>query len=804
VAALKTYPLLLHFSTHIAQDPGDPLLNAWILAWDYRALTTDPWNLFNANTFYPAEHALTFSEHLLGVLPIFAPPYLLTGNPIFAYNTVFFLSFALSGIAMFLLAHYWTRNFWASLIAGCLFALAPVRFGQLGHLQLLNLYWAPLAFLFLERFLRRKRWRDLAGCAIFYWLQILSSVYLGWCTTIAVALYALYSMFFIDRSLRSRALLPQYVAFAACSLLILLPIHLPYFRVEQQWGAARSLRDCVFYSADLLFSPLSVPPLLNDLYVALLRFASASDAAHEKWLFPGLVPPLLVALGSFARSRSPACDKIKHLRWVFGLIAVTSFVLALGPFLLLLGRNTHIPLPYLVLYHALPGFKAMRVPARFGLMVVLATSMLAALGFLKVCAYLGKCPGLRRLASPVRQAMLTGVILGLFGLELGFKPLPLVKIQTGHEIPAVYQWLASKNLNGPIVELPFGLWEDYQYTYFSAYHWLPIVNGSSGFFPPSYLQITSEIKALPSRKAVEYLSALGVKGLVVHTDRLAPHEALKWRQPILHTDGLEKVIAFGSDVVYKIISPVEATYQLNVEFVGPDRLPVGTELNLGASVKTIDHRFWIHPRPLGQTRAVVEWQEQGSARAIVEKKKFVLPVVLGAGNVLPLHLPVRTPTSPGRYLLRLRFPTLDVAPASMVVDLTPGAFLTSLNAPHLLSAAYTLEDIQTYVLPSEPLEAVLRVANTGGAVWLARARNGRGEVHLRWRWFKADQEIPRLSGRQGLPYDVFSGQTYEFKTRIPTPSEPGEYTLELGLVSKSVTWFSDRSVEPVKVAIRVH
>src|SRR5262249_15470001 len=149
---------------------------------------------------------------------------------------------------------------------------------------------------------------------------IFSSIYLGWYTTIAVALYALYSMFFIDRTLRSRALLPQYAAFAACSLLILLPIHLPYFRVAQQWGAARSLQDSVFYSADLLFSPLSVPPLLNGFYVSLLRFASFSDAAHEKWLFPGLVLPLLVALGSFARSRSLACDKSKHMWRIFGLI----------------------------------------------------------------------------------------------------------------------------------------------------------------------------------------------------------------------------------------------------------------------------------------------------------------------------------------------------------------------------------------------------------------------------------------------------------------------------------------------------
>jgi len=68
----KTYPLIVHLTTHIPSDPGDPLLNVWILAWDFHALTTNPASLFNANIFYPVENTLAFSEHMLGVLPISA------------------------------------------------------------------------------------------------------------------------------------------------------------------------------------------------------------------------------------------------------------------------------------------------------------------------------------------------------------------------------------------------------------------------------------------------------------------------------------------------------------------------------------------------------------------------------------------------------------------------------------------------------------------------------------------------------------------------------------------------------------
>jgi hypothetical protein len=94
---LKTYPLIRHFGTQLLGDPGDTLLNSWILAWDVHALTTDPFNLLNANIFYPVQNALALSEHMIAVVPFFFPAYSLTGNPIFAYNAVFFSGIHLLG-----------------------------------------------------------------------------------------------------------------------------------------------------------------------------------------------------------------------------------------------------------------------------------------------------------------------------------------------------------------------------------------------------------------------------------------------------------------------------------------------------------------------------------------------------------------------------------------------------------------------------------------------------------------------------------------------------------------------------------
>jgi hypothetical protein len=121
-------------------------------------------------------------------------------------------------------------------------------------------------------------------------------------------------------------------------------------------------------------------------------------------------------------------------------------------------------------------------------MGALAASVLATLGFLKTSEFLQGRWGLKQLWIYRLQGLLALCWIGLLTLELGFKPLPLDGIPTGHDVPQVYRWLATKPLYGPIVELPLGesFWEALKYMYFSTYHWLPLVNGSSRFYPPTY------------------------------------------------------------------------------------------------------------------------------------------------------------------------------------------------------------------------------------------------------------------------------------------------------------------------------
>jgi hypothetical protein len=777
------------------------LLNTWILAWDFHALTTDPWNFFNANTFYPANNALAFSEHMLGVLPLFAPFYALSGNPIFSYNITLLLSFSFCGLSMFLLAYYWSHNWWASLLAGCLFTFAPVRLARLGHLQMLNFYWAPLALLCLERFLRSQRWKDLIGSAFCYWGQVLSSVYLGWFITITIFIYACHYSFFVDRRVLARSMLMKWVVLGLSSMVMIVPLHLPYYAVKRQWGFSRSLEECTFFSADLLLSYLKVLPNLNDIYSSVLGFVADIDHQGESFLFPGMILPLLVVIASLPRGALPLRGLWGHLRPTYWTILASSWLLSLGPYLIVLGTNTRLPLPYLLLYYVVPGFRAMRVPTRFALVGALAGSVLAAVGFVWTWDTIKTHGCFRLLPAQVGQAIWAITVLGLFFLELGLKPIPYAAIGAGHDVPAVYRWLAAEQ-PGPILELPRGYEPDFLYMYYSTYHWQPLVNGSSGFVPPSYLRMMPTIDALPSRQAVESLSALGVRVLVLHTDRLPTQMLRQWQQMVSAGGGLEEIARFGPDIVFKL-PQVETTQQLAIEFSVPQQLLAATNLKLGLLAKGRDRQAWMTAHPVGQTPVIFKWNELQTGRSRVLQEAIELPLAIPAGEYAPIRLSTHSPLTPGPYTLELSIPSLGVDTAPQLVHLTTEPLPLSSSAPQLLSAEYTLETVSSHIVVSTPLEVRLRAKNNGRAVWLARTEHDLGAVRLGWRWFEADQEIATMGGREPMLYDVFPGQAYVFFPPISAPNEPGDYVLEIGLVSEFVTWFDARGTTALKIAVRV-
>src|SRR5678815_558922 len=85
LVVFATWPQAARLGTAVT-DFGDPLLNAWILAWVAHAIVRDPLHLFNTNIFFPEQNTLAYSETLI-VPAILAAPLLWGGvDPMLVQN----------------------------------------------------------------------------------------------------------------------------------------------------------------------------------------------------------------------------------------------------------------------------------------------------------------------------------------------------------------------------------------------------------------------------------------------------------------------------------------------------------------------------------------------------------------------------------------------------------------------------------------------------------------------------------------------------------------------------------------------
>src|SRR4051794_41963459 len=77
LAVAMHWPLPLHIGRDVPRDLGDPLPQAWQVAWDGHALLHQPLDFFQANVFWPLKNSLAFSDAPAGS----APPAATGGGP---------------------------------------------------------------------------------------------------------------------------------------------------------------------------------------------------------------------------------------------------------------------------------------------------------------------------------------------------------------------------------------------------------------------------------------------------------------------------------------------------------------------------------------------------------------------------------------------------------------------------------------------------------------------------------------------------------------------------------------------------
>jgi len=521
LTAVMTYPQAFHLGDRV-HDDGDPLLNTWALAWVAHQLPRAPAHLFDANIFYPERRTLAYSETLL-VPAAFAAPLFWTGvSGLLVYNLVFLSGFIVSGVGTSLLVRTLTGSTAAGRVAGLVFAFLPYRIDHFPHLQLQQTQCLPLAMWAFHRLLRTGRVRDGVLFGAFSAGQVLSCMYYGLFLLPYMAVVC-GAMLIADRRLPKDRLVALAVA-AAIALAAVIPVGMAYLGARKVVGE-RGRQEVIDGSAT--WRNYLAPAEANALYGQ----AFAGFMQSERRLFPGfvaialaifaLVPPLASRhettkprshekkpFDDFVISRFPfrgfvfSWFRVDSTRMAYALGLVLAFDVSLG----------FNGLAYSALYDYFLPFRALRIPARMGLFVGFSLAVLAGYGIARIAAHV-------RSATMRRVVFVTAGVLML--AEYVSKPIALATIRTS--APDVYADIIRDRGDSPtaaLFEFPASSQDDPTYLYYSTFHWQSLVNGYSGFFPPSYVRLMDAMQAFPDDSSIAALRSRGTRYLVVHGERL--------------------------------------------------------------------------------------------------------------------------------------------------------------------------------------------------------------------------------------------------------------------------------------------
>jgi hypothetical protein len=657
IALVVTFPLVLHLTTYLPNDLGDPVLNAWILWWDATAIGKGLHQLWDAPSYFPYAHTLAYSDHLLGIAMLTAPLQWLTSNPVLVYNLAFIGSYANAGFGVYLLARLLTGRRDAAAVAAAIYAFSAFRVAHFAHLQWLMTGWLPLSLWALHRYFATGAWRYLLASGFFYVMQCLTANYFAYFGLLPLAAVGIAEMWRRRPALGRTAV--HVIAVAVLAALVLAPIARVYYRVRQENNFRRTPEEIVRLSADVS------DYLRGHNRIWLWRRARRGTGEHE--LFPGAVALVLAGV-TLSTRRGRATPHVG----LYAAIAATAFVLSLGPHPAAWGHRAAIPGPYQLLLDVVPGLDGLRAVSRMGLLVILALSVLAAQGAVIVfdrvasgrtwvVAVLGALIVAESWAVPVRTAF--------------FDPIP------DPDDRRAYEFL-RQSAAGPVLELPFAIDDEARqmtYQYLTLVHGHRTINGHSSYDPPLLRLLSARDQGFGDSShlgaAIACVRALGARYVVVHGGRFGSpameasliRELENGQSAARHDFGRTAVFTLADDDrpmnEAGMFRPVPNGAMRTRSSHSPDRLPLLFDRNrdtrwLSAGRQT--GREWIEveldgPRDVGRVRMQTAERSFGDY-----PRELTIEAVEPAGTRTLFHGSVLPQFARG-LLVDHAYPNIDVA-----------------------------------------------------------------------------------------------------------------------------------------------
>jgi hypothetical protein len=548
---LMTWPIAGRLGSQVPGRDGDVWVRLWTFRWIKDALLSGQNPYYTNLIFYP-NGTFLYSHNIAWVnIALWLPLQALIGEGA-AYSLHFLLIIIFNGFAGYLLVREFTGSSLAGFVGSLIIAFWPYTLSHQDHPNLIFIAWIILALFFLKRFFDRQQKRDLLLAAVSVALIGLTRWQLLIIGGFIIGLYILYRLAG-DKIYRT----PRFVGLLALifllAFLIMLPLLLPIFLALTGQSVSLDLfLEVAPFSTDLL--SYLTPSLYHPLWGESVSDIYANFPVHSTVPFLGYTALLLATIGIFT----------KWPRSRFWLVAALLYILlALGPALIINGRDTGLPLPISLVDDTFI-IQMVRRPIRFNIILSIPVAVLAGYGVISLREKLkGGC-------QPVGLAILI-VILILSEYIVTYRTLSL-------ETPAWYGELAKQPGEFGIVNIPMNPGQPYykSYMYYQSAHEKPIVQGKIARVPPEATTFISNSLLLRKvrfekmqvlageivnvSEQLRQLAEADIRYLILHKQFLSDDEIQAWRswlgQEPYHEDS--ELLVYRTDpILERDFSPLQ-------------------------------------------------------------------------------------------------------------------------------------------------------------------------------------------------------------------------------------------------------
>lgn len=657
--ALWSWPLPRQLSTHALEVTASPVhrneagwdlilendqnLSIWGAASNARALAAgDPAALIHQGQCYPAPRAASLGEHMieLGILAL--PWWMLSGDPLVAYNLALLASMILGAVGMLLFLQRHTES-WAASIAGAMaFTFATPHLQDLAvHPAVVGVHWIPWMLWAFDGILDGRG----PGATLAFATSLVLAVLVGSYPLLTAALvglgYALVRLAAAWSELdRPWSSLARLATAALPAVLLALAILVLYGRVQEEWGlVTMSGAKYVAMPGDLLPGGAFSLGLFAIGGLALLVVLPRRDGAGVAGVagVPGVVG---------------------------GLVAAALATLALSLRLPLVATPEGGWSLYEAAARQLAFLDTIRAPGKVALGACLALQALAAIGWSRAA---------RRLA-PGGATVLGAFALVLVAVDVApptwLRGLvgPGVATAPRRVAPAAASIAAMKAVlsdgpHGAVLDLPVGRMARSPVALVdAAYHGLATSACYNSLVPPTMRAAYALAAGARSARGQRELAGAGFRYVIERPSRpsqrlssssfQAPARLLAFEQgmavwqlpdapPSHHDLSLLEIAPLGGATRAGAFAP-EPPHEIDVEVT-----------NRGSTM-------WVAPRPLEPFFADVELSKPGDAAGaearVVHRWRVrgVLPLALAAGESTIMQMVSPSGADPGLYRAVIR------------------------------------------------------------------------------------------------------------------------------------------------------